>query len=75
MKGLLRSRKFWIMVSDVLISTATYFVTNFVDPELGKHILWLIGSWQPVIALVIVGITLEDTAIKGNPNYPVKPID
>lgn len=66
MNGLVRSRKFWIAVLDVAISTATYFVTKFVAPEIGDSILFLIGAWQPVIVMVIAGITAEDVAVKSN---------
>jgi len=62
--SLLHSRKFWLMVCDVIISTATYFVTKYASPEIGNDILWLIGAWQaPVIAL-IGGIAAEDAAEK-----------
>jgi hypothetical protein len=63
---ILKSRKFWLAVFDVLISTATYFVTQYVAPEIGKNILWLIGAWQPVIVSLIVGIAVEDAASKYN---------
>ena len=61
--NLLKSRKFWIMIADITISTAVYFVGFYVKPEIGNNILWLIGSWQPVIYAVINGITTEDSAV------------
>ena len=64
---LLHSRKFWLMVFDVVISTVTYLVTQFVNPDLAEKIIWLIGAWQPVIIAVIVGIAVEDAAEKSNP--------
>lgn len=66
---ILKSRKFWLMVFDVLISTATFFVTKYVSPDLSENILWLIGSWQPVIIALIVGIAMEDSAEKSNPSF------
>ena len=60
--NLLKSRKFWIMVVDVALSTATYFISQYVSPEAGKNVLWLIGAWQPVIYAVINGIATEDAA-------------
>lgn len=57
------------MIVDVVVSTATYFVGQLVTPEIGQHILWLIGAWQPVVVAVIIGITAEDAAMKSNPNY------
>jgi hypothetical protein len=68
---LYRSRKFWLMVADVAISTAVYFVTNFMSPEIGKTVLWLIGSWQPVIVAVIYGLVQEDGAISDAKLYNI----
>jgi hypothetical protein len=60
--NIFKSRKFWIMICDVLISTATYFIAQYVSPEVGQNVLWLIGAWQPVIYAVINGIATEDAA-------------
>ena len=70
---LIRSRKFWLMILDVVISTATYFITRLVSPEIGKDILWVIGSWQPVIVMLIYSIALEDAAMKGNETFMADP--
>jgi len=50
------------MLVDVVISSITYFVGQYVSPEVGKNIIWLIGSWQPVIYALITGIATEDAA-------------
>ena len=76
--GLFKSRKFVLMLVDVVLSNITYFVTMFVAPERAEMALWLIGSWQPVIISVIIGITAEDAAVKSNPNTvstPAKLVD
>jgi hypothetical protein len=59
---LLKSRKFWLTLFDIVISTATYFITKYINPEIGNDILWLIGAWQPVIIMLIAGIAIEDSA-------------
>ena len=58
--NLFLSRKFWLMIADIAFSTGVYFVTKYSAPELAKDILWLIGSWQPVILFVIGAIAYED---------------
>jgi len=58
-----QSRKFWLMVFDVVISTVTDFVGQYVSPEIGNDIMWLIGAWQPVVVMVIAGIAIEDAAL------------
>lgn len=62
MAMLLRSRKFWLTVFDIVVSTATYFISKYLNPELGNDIMWLIGAWQPVIIMLIAGIAIEDSA-------------
>jgi hypothetical protein len=61
---ILKSRKFWIAVFDVVISCLTYFIPEYTDPILGNHILWLIAAWQPIFYALIVGTTQEDVALK-----------
>jgi hypothetical protein len=62
MKSLIGSRRFWIMIADVVVSTATYFVAHYMNAAGSNDVLWLIGAWQPVIYAVINGLTQEDTA-------------
>lgn len=72
LQKLIRSRKFWLMVLDVVISTATYLLTWLTSPELAERIIWLIGAWQPVMVALILGIAHEDAAEKRElpPVYP-----
>ena len=64
MASLWTSRKFRIALVDIVMSTATYFVTKYVAPEIGNDIFYLIGLWQPVIISLITGIAIEDAAMK-----------
>lgn len=57
---LLKSRKFWIMLVDVIVSITTYFVTKYSNPEAAKDVLFLIGAIQPVILAVIASITFQN---------------
>ena len=60
--NIFKSRKFWITVTDLVVSTAAYFITKYVAPQTGNDILWLIGAWQPVVIALITGIAVEDAA-------------
>lgn len=60
--SLLKSRKFLLMVLDLIISFATYFITKYVAPELSNDILYVLGGLQPVIIVVIGAIAYEDAA-------------
>lgn len=55
-----KSRKFWLCVSDVVVSLVTYFVGKYLNPESSSDILFLIGSLQPVMLLVIGSITVQN---------------
>lgn len=59
--GLLKSRKFWLAILDVVISTALYFGGKYAGAAL-DDLKFLIAAYQPVIGLVIISITVEDTA-------------
>ena len=61
---MLHSRKFWLMIADLVFSVAIYFIAKYVNPLLAEDILWLIAMIQPVIISVIAGIALEDAAEK-----------
>jgi len=66
---ILKSRKFWLMMVDVVVSLVTYFVGKYVAPGASADILWVVGLMQPVIISLIVGIAVEDAAEKRNPEY------
>jgi len=65
--NLFKSRKFWIMILDAAVSTATYLVTAFADPAVAEKVIWVILAWQPVVVAVIIGIAMEDVAAINNP--------
>ena len=71
MASLLKSRKFWIAVFDVLVSTITFFGSKYLSPDVAENILWLIAAWQPVIIMLIAGIAIEDAAEKGQVSYTI----
>jgi hypothetical protein len=55
-----KSRKFWLTLADIVVSTATYFIGRYIAPEIGNDVLWLIGTWQPIIILLIVTYTVQN---------------
>ena len=64
MKSLWASRKFKALLGDIVFSNLVYFATNFLNPELSGHVLWLIASWQPAVMFFILGTAWEDAAQK-----------
>jgi len=57
-----KSRKFWLAIVDVVVSTATYFVSKYLGPPASEDVLFLIGTLQPVIIALIASIAYEDAA-------------
>ena len=61
--NILHSRKFWLMIIDLVVSLATYFVTRYAAPEVAQDVLFLIGALQPVVIAVIASITVQNVAV------------
>ena len=62
--SLIKSRKFWLMLFDLVVSVTIYFITKYAMPSLAEDALFLIAVIQPPILFVIAGITVEDAAQK-----------
>lgn len=60
MQPIYKSRKFWIMVVDLIVSLASYFLAKYASPDLSKDVLTVIGLLQPVVLLVIASITVQN---------------
>ncbi len=68
-KGLGESRKFWLLVLDVAISTILYFTAKYAGESVFADVKYLILALQPVFATIINAIAKEDAALKGNGSY------
>ena len=62
--ALAHSRKFWLMMLDLGISLAIFFITKYAAPSMAEDALYIIATIQPVFVFVIGGIALEDAAAK-----------
>lgn len=60
--GLLRSRKFWLMLSDVLGSLILYFAVKYLNPSLAEDVKVVLAGLQPVVIALIGSIAFEDFA-------------
>ena len=61
---LIKSRKFWLVLFDLVLSVSIYFVTKYAGPAYADDALFLIGVMQAPILFLITGITVEDAAQK-----------
>jgi hypothetical protein len=60
--SLLRSRKFWLLILDTVISVTLFFVGK-ASPALLEDVKFLIVSLQPVFVTIIGAIAYEDAAL------------
>jgi len=67
--ALLRSRKFLLLVLDTVVSLILYFVGKYAGPAVFEDVKLMITALQPVFAMVIAAIALEDAAAKLNGNF------
>ena len=58
--SLLKSRKFWLMILDLVVSGIIYFVPKYTAPEIAQDLLWLVAAIQPVFVTVIGAVAYED---------------
>ena len=58
--ALLHSRKFLLLMLDILVSGSTYFLTKYAAPEFATDVLFLIGLVQPAFIALIGAIAYED---------------
>lgn len=65
--NLFHSRKFWIMIVDLVVSLATYFITRYASPAQANDALFLIGAIQPVVVTVVASITVQNVAAMNQP--------
>ena len=55
-----KSRKFWLLVLDTVVSVATYFVGLYVLDVQAEQVLFLIASLQPVFLFLITAYTVQN---------------
>jgi hypothetical protein len=68
--SLFKSRKFWLMVTDLVVSLTLFFVGKYTSPELFEDIKFVIAALQPVIITVIGAIAYEDGKAMDNFSHP-----
>jgi hypothetical protein len=68
---ILKSRKFWLMVVDVVISLTGVLLGWYLAPESAERIMTIIAILQPVVISLIVGIAVEDAAEKRATVYQI----
>ena len=62
-KLLLSSRKFWLLILDVVVSTVLFGVAQFA-PQAEEIVKFAVVTYQPVFVSLIVSIAVEDAAAK-----------
>lgn len=58
-----KSRKFWLLILDTVVSIATFFVGRYVMAADADVILFLIGALQPVFLMLIGAYTYQNVRL------------
>jgi hypothetical protein len=61
MTSLLKSRKFWLLILDTVVSLGLFFVGKYAPGSM-EDVKLIIVALQPLFILVIASITVEDVA-------------
>ena len=63
---LLKSRKFWIVVLDVVVSCALFFGAKYIAPAAFDDIKFVIGVLQAPVLLLITAYTVQNSVALAN---------
>jgi hypothetical protein len=59
MPALFQSRRFWVLVIDLVISISLYFLGKYGTPSALDDVKFLIAAIQPVVLLIISAYTVD----------------
>ena len=58
-----KSRKFWLLILDIVLSSAAFFGGRYLAPEQQDMINWAIVTLQPVFIMVIGAYTYQNVKL------------
>jgi hypothetical protein len=58
-----KSRKFWIVVLDVVVSCALFFGAKYIAPEAFEDVKFVIGVLQAPVLMLIGAITVQNVKL------------
>ena len=67
--GLLKSRKFWVVLFDLGVSLVLYFTGKYAAPALAEDVNFLIAAIQPAFLFLVGSIAYEDGQAKRAGNH------
>lgn len=61
-----KSRKFWLVIMDLVVSIAMFFGGKYLVPEDFEIVKFLIGAIQPVFLMLIGAYTYQNVKLEGD---------
>ena len=55
-----KSRKFWLLILDIVISSAAFFGARFLDPDAQEIANFAILTLQPIFIALIAAYTVQN---------------
>ena len=55
-----KSRKFWLLILDIVVSSAAFFGARYLDPDAQEIVKFAILTLQPIFIAVIAAYTVQN---------------
>ena len=58
-----KSRKFWLLILDIVVSSAAFFGARYLDPDAQEIVKFAILTLQPIFITVIAAYTYQNVKL------------
>jgi hypothetical protein len=58
-----KSRKFWLLILDIVLSSAAFFGARYLDPDAQEIVKFAVLTLQPVFIMLIVAYTIQNVKL------------
>ena len=58
-----KSRKFWLLVLDIVLSSAAFFGARYLDPDAQEIVKFAVLTLQPVFIMLIGAYTYQNVKL------------
>ena len=58
-----KSRKFWLLILDIVLSSAAFFGARYLDPDAQEIVKFAVLTLQPVFIMLIAAYTYQNVKL------------
>ena len=59
-----KSRKFWLLILDIVLSSAAFFGARYLDPDAQEIVKFAVLTLQPVFIMLIAAYTYQNVKLE-----------